>query len=233
MTTSLTPEMTSAVHSAGALGPRLQLEVAVALGAAAASVDALDDPEISLGLLCPTHYESDFAELYVAGADEKAQTTALISDNWRTQGHVVATALSSLFGPSVIGAPHAPHGADLDATANRLMELRREYTVPMRYLLNAGLAAGYLSTALELPAPRITETYFTANVAWDFNRRTFLDVGCTGDVEQSYDFIASNSQLRYFIADDASTPAEICARVRTVIAPTTTQVNADSVQPSR
>lgn len=221
MTTSLTPEMTSAVHSAGALGPRLQLEVAVALGAAAASVDALDDPEISLGLLWPIHYESGFAELYVAGADEKAQTTALINDNWRTQGHVVATALSSLFGPSVIGAPHAPHGADLDATANRLMELRREYLTPMSSLLNAGLAAGYLSTALQLPAPRITETHFIVNLAWDIDRHTSLDVECIGDMEQPYDFTVSSSHLRRFIADYASTPAEVCTQARTVIAPTT------------
>lgn len=232
MTTSLTPEMISTVGRACALGPRLQLETAVTLGAAAASVDALGDPEISLGVRCPTHYKSDAALLYVAGADEKAQTTALISENWCTQNHVVATALSSLFGPSVLGAPQAPHGPDLDTAAERLMELRREHLTPMSLLIHAGIAAGYLSTALELPVPRITETRFSVNVAWDFNRRTFLDVGCTGDVEQPYDFTASNSQLRYFIANDASTPAEICARARTVITPTTAQINADSVQPS-
>lgn len=217
MTTCLTSEMISTVSSAGALGPRLQLETAVTLGAAAASVDALDDPGISLGLLCPIHYKSDVAEIYVAGADEKAQTMALISDNWRTQGHVVATALSSLFGPSVIGAPHASHGADLDAAANRLMEMWRDYLTPMSLLLNAGLAAGYLSTALQLPAPRITETSFTVNLAWDIDRHTSLDVGCARNVEQPYDFTVSSSHLRRFIADDASTPAEVYTQARKII----------------
>lgn len=223
MTTCLTHEMISTVSSACALGPRLQLETAVTLGAAAASVDALEDPTISLGLLCPINYESSNVLLYVAGADGKAQTTTLITDTWLTQGHVVATALNSLFGPSVVlrkpgvGAPQAPHGPDLDAATERLMELRREHLTPMSLLIHAGIAAGYLSTALELPVPQMTETSFIVNLAWDINQHTSLDVECDGDMEQPYDFTMSSSHLRQLIADDASTPAEIYAQAHKII----------------
>lgn len=223
MTTCLTSEMISTVSSAYLLGARLQLETAVTIGAAAASVDALDDPTISLGLKCPINYESSNVLLYVAGADGKAQTTTLITDTWRTQNQVVATALSSLFGPSVVlrkpgvGAPQAPHGPDLDTAAERLMELRREHRTPTRLLIHAGIAAGYLSTALELPVPRITETRLIVNLAWDIDRHTSLDVACVRDSGHPYEFTASSSHLQQLIADDASTLAEIYAKARKII----------------